>query len=576
MSSVLFLLPLHCTQVHGNSPVRVPWSSQGFGADGPWPAVEVTLGQDQSVNLFPGRTFQDLQPRRRHGFSGGIAWTPRPDEYMLGMDVQPVGGMLSTHRMWLDAMTVNDRASATVPRTSPVLVDGLMTAYPGGQWYPLSAGCLGIGPPGAVNQSFSNDGSYPTNASLVPGVLWEQGDIPSNSFGMHIGSASRRAEVAGSLLFGGYDPNRVVGPVLVGDGSFQDTITLRDISIQVVQGASPFDHFTSEQRGLLIRDDVAASTSGLPVRVDGCSPYLTLPKPTCDAIAAHLPVRYDDALGLYLWDRASPRYPLIVSSASVLTFSLFAASNTDVVTIRIPFAHLNLTLTPPLADVPTPYLPCFTGGQGHHVLGRAFLQDAFLGANWHREKWFLAQAPGPNVQSSPRAERIEDEAETVEAGDNDWETSWEGAWTALTEEEVERSRESEGVMPGRESESPVPLPESSDGVNNDEGGDESDESDDDDGGGDLSTGALAAIGTGAAVGALVVIGGGTALFFWRRRQKTKKKKKRRQGQGLQNSEGPSWPVSSNDVKGPLTPATELHGYSLPRVHPRPPPQELPA
>ncbi|KAL2754264.1 hypothetical protein ACRALDRAFT_2021095 [Sodiomyces alcalophilus JCM 7366] len=571
--------------VHGNSnsPVRVPWSSRGFGADGPWPAVEVTLGRDQPVNLFPGRTFQSYvlsdeychrnaslschaatagtyNPDQGRGSSGGIFWTPNPNHFMLGMDVQPVNDISTAQRMWLDTMTVNDRAA--VSNASLVLVDGLMAAYPGGQWFPLSAGCLGLGGPSAVNQSFTGDNTYPVNASLVPGALWDRGDIPSNSFGMHIGSAGR-PEVTGSLLFGGYDPNRVVGHVLVGDGSFHDSITLRDISIQVIRGASPFDDFASEQTGLLVRDTdhFAAATSGLPVRIDGCSPYLTLPKATCDAIAAHLPVRYHDALGLYLWDQDSPRYPLIVSSASVLTFSLFAASNADVVTIRIPFAHLNLTLAPPLADVPTPYFPCFTGGQGRHVLGRAFLQDAFLGANWNRERWFLAQAPGPNVQSSPRSEPIGDEDETVEPGDNDWETSWEGAWTVLTEEDVEGPRESGETMPmpGRESESPVHLPSPSGGHEEEtlEGGS----------GSDLSTGALAAIATGAAVGALVVGVGGAALFFWRRR-------KRRKTGAPGGSGEPNW-ADRLGGKGSSTPATELHGDSLVRAAPGPPPQELP-
>ena len=36
------------------------------------------------------------------------------------------------------------------------------------------------------------------------------------------------------------------------------------------------------------------------------------------------------------------------------------------------------------------------------LLGRSFLQSAFLGANWDTDSMWVAQAPGPNVQSNAR------------------------------------------------------------------------------------------------------------------------------------------------------------------------------
>lgn len=174
------------------------------------------------------------------------------------------------------------------------------------------------------------------------------------------------------------------------------------------------------------------------------------------------------------------------------------------------------------------------------------------------------QALGPNVQSSLRAEPIGDDDETVEPGDNDWETSWEGAWTLVIEDDVATSRESEGVTipevgPEREFECPVPLSEPSEDHDGETSGGKS--------GSSLSTGALAAIATGASAGALVVVGAGAAFFFWKRRQK-----KGRQDPG--DSGNANRAKRADDAKGPPNPVTELHGDSRVRVDPVPP-QELP-
>ncbi|EPS26326.1 hypothetical protein PDE_01262 [Penicillium oxalicum 114-2] len=51
------------------------------------------------------------------------------------------------------------------------------------------------------------------NGTSVPGAIYEQGEIPSYSFGMHIGSPS--LHIPGSLYLGGYDQKRAIGEVSV-------------------------------------------------------------------------------------------------------------------------------------------------------------------------------------------------------------------------------------------------------------------------------------------------------------------------------------------------------------------------
>ncbi|KAK0750706.1 hypothetical protein B0T18DRAFT_339842, partial [Schizothecium vesticola] len=277
-----------------------------------------------------------------------------------------------------------------------------MLAYPDGTRYPLFAGCLSPGAPD-VNQTFGrgdDSNAGPINGTIIPWHLANTAITPSSSFGLHLGSAVASARVPGSLHWGGYDRNRVVGPVLTIDGDLSTPILLKDISLTTIRGASPFPSGAKSIPDLLSPNNATlAAAPGLPVLLDPCSPYLTLPPSVCANIASHLPVMFSPRLGLYLWDVASPSYLPLVSSAAALSFTLLGRDNTRPLTIHVLFSHLNLALTAPLSPTgaPVPYFPCFTGGAS--VLGRAFLQDAFLGAVWEKPgRVWVAQAPGSNIQ----------------------------------------------------------------------------------------------------------------------------------------------------------------------------------
>lgn len=432
-------------------PIAMTWSDSTFGPDGPWPAVEVVIGNQQRIAMYPGREFQTFlltsdycdsnrsiscdatraglynveeSELSQSGSDGFIQYQPGPD-FMLGLKVS---GEDATS--WVDNI---DLGGTIVPNVSMALLGKSFMEYPDGSYYPLTAGCLGLGAPKTVNQSFSNHLGPAYNASLIPGWLWSQDTLSSNSFGMHIGSASPKMD--GSLYFGGYDKNRVVGDILTGSEDYTKEITLKDISINVVDGASPWSY--PSKGGLLASGNRSITSGGLDVSVDGCTPYMSLPKSTCDALAAELPLTYNEDLGLYFWKKDDPKYSQIVNSASALEFTFLGGSNTQNVSISVPFCHLNLTIEPPLVPEKRQYFPCYTGSD-KYVLGRAFLQDAFVGANWGSSTWWLAQAPGPNIPTSSVVE-IADGDTTIQKSTNDWKESWSGSWKALTPEEVSGS-----------------------------------------------------------------------------------------------------------------------------------------
>ncbi|RKK87759.1 hypothetical protein BFJ69_g511 [Fusarium oxysporum] len=489
------------------TPREVKWTDDTFGPDGPWRAVSIRMGNEESsIGLYPGSAWESWLIQDRYcrkgtcfaskagtydnssGTQGGIQMPADLSGFMLGLDLKGNPATRHLDRMWLNG--------AIVENVSLALLESQKIKYPGGQTSPFFAGCLSLGGRRAINQSFSQDDGPAINASLVPGWMWEHEWTRSSSFGMHIGSV--QPDISGSLWFGGYDQNRVIGEVLNMNGGPRDGITLRDIAIDVIGTKSPFE-FNSKD-GLLANGNSSIGGS-LKVLVDGCSPYFTLPRSTCDSIAAHLPVRFNKDLGLYIWDTKSDRYKEIINSASALSFSFISNSNTDPIKIRVPFMHLNLTLSAPLSDKPTPYFPCHSNGKDQYVLGRAFLQDAFVGANWHPDidTWWLAQAPGPNIQATPNVVSIGEKDKTVSKGGNDWKVSWSGVWD---------DQQAPSSTPTADS-----TDKKGDTKGNEEGSKEDDQEDDKVG---MSVGAKAGIGAGIAA---AVIAAGVGVFLcWRRRR----------------------------------------------------------
>ncbi|KAI2780594.1 acid protease [Daldinia loculata] len=504
--SFLFYLAVFRLIKADTKPIAATWSSSTFGPDGPWPAIEVTMGSEQKISIYPGREFQTFLLTSDYcnqnttipcyanqaglyneaksqvdntGSTGSIQYQANPD-YMQGVEV--LGEMTKS---WIDTM---EFGGTTIENVSLSLLSESYMAYPNGQWYPLTVGCLGIGAPATVNQSFSNDYGPLINASLAPGYLWSHNITASNSFGMHIGSANPR--MPGSFYFGGYDQNRIVGDVLTYSDDYTKDITLKDISIKVIDGSSPWNF--ESLGGLLAADNSSITSGGVQVSVDGCSPYLSLPKSTCDAIAKNLPVTYNEGLGLYFWKTDEPKYSQIINSASVLEFVFTGDSNTKNVSISVPFRHLNLTLTAPLIDKPTQYFPCYTGPARIYTLGRAFLQDAFIGANWGTKSWWLAQAPGPNIPG-PSVVELAD-GDSIKASSNDWQESWSGSWTALKPSDIESSATVSPPTATNTAAQETAAPAAG-----------------------LSTGAKAAIGVCVGVAGLALIAA-LAFFFLRRRK----------------------------------------------------------
>ncbi len=305
-------------------------------------------------------------------------------------------------------------------------VSSLTAALPNGTTYPLTVGSLSLG----AWLDVQTWGQY--QGLTIPGYLADTNRTTSNSFGLHYGSAL--LGLGGSLVFGGYDQSRVLGDVgsfdLGANGSM--ALELMDIGLGTEKGISPFN--ATSASGLL---KLNASEKSIPTTINPLVPYLFLPTNTCAAIANFLPITYIPDVGLYKWNTADPTYHKVLSAPTYLDFVFQSAgSSGGNLSIKVPLQLLNLTLEAPIVSTPERYFPCrpydpTTPTHDPFLVGKAFLQAAFIGMNWDLQKFFVAQAPGPGVGQSQILE-IGSKAISIDANPiSNFYTTWTGHWTPI-------------------------------------------------------------------------------------------------------------------------------------------------
>ena len=287
--------------------------------------------------------------------------------YELPLGTQALLGYRGNARAGYDTITLGWQGYG-LPSLAHQVVAGIATK----DFY---LGSLGLKPQ-AVNFTTFNDPQPSMLQSLRNGSK-----IPSSSWAYTAGAYYQQPRVFGSLTLGGFDSTRFVP----NNVSFPFGA---DISKDLLVGIRS------------ITSDASSSpllSRGLYAFIDSLVPHIWLPLEVCQA--------FERAFGL-VWSNSSELYLVtedmhnrLVDLNPNVTFTL-GPSLTDggTVDIVMPYGSFDLTAKSPLVRNSTRYFPLKRAqNDTQYTLGRAFLQQAYIIADYDRSNFSVHQALFPST-----------------------------------------------------------------------------------------------------------------------------------------------------------------------------------
>lgn len=133
-------------------------------------------------------------------------------------------------------------------------------------------------------------------------------------------------------------------------------------------------------------------STGLNMSIDSTVSQLWLPRSICDSMAQALGLTYDASTDLYLINSTSRSRLLDLNPEFTFTLAANSSSNTTT-NIVLPYAAFDLQIGLPVYNSSVTYFPIRrAANESQQVLGRAFLQEAYLVVDWERLNFTMAQA----------------------------------------------------------------------------------------------------------------------------------------------------------------------------------------
>lgn len=418
----------------------LPWTtdssnSTGIGLNGPWQAPTIVVngkttplwpGGSSVTELFTKDLGGEYEPSSSARLTGSRA---NSDSWFSSVFVGGgTAGFSYLEKLQIDA-EVPANKNFTVNSTVVAGEKWTVNIKEGSTVQDGAIGILGLGP----TPSRDMDGVVSR-----PGILDQlksAGEIDRRAFSVHMGSVA--LGIPGSLVLGGYDKNRALGPVAAFPMS-QDMplVGLRDV-IMGVETGGPSSFPVSSSGSFWVEPPLeaqfltksAGGEDGAVMTVPNpASPYIYLHPGVCEKIAENLGLKLHEKTGLYLWESSRPgSVEEFLKSPAYLGF-VFSDRTAKNVTFKVPFQLLNLTLKPPVVEKEAAYFPCKSIDSSYRFwqLGRAFLQATFLAVDYDENTFYLAQAPGPKFEQSDvqKFQTAGPETNPIESFRDSWIESW--------------------------------------------------------------------------------------------------------------------------------------------------------
>ncbi|KAJ8106454.1 hypothetical protein OPT61_g9525 [Boeremia exigua] len=213
--------------------------------------------------------------------------------------------------------------------------------------------------------------------------LFEQGSIPSISFGYTAGVQYYDRIYLSSLTLGGYDSSRYIS----NNVSF---VFAPDNERELVVGLAGLTAKTTTQDDINL---IPNGTDDISLAIDTTVAELWLPLAICQAFEETFGLIYDNATQLYLVDDLLHQALKDRDPSVTITLHQPYATN-ETVQIVLPYSAFDMEAQSPYRGLKekTRYFPLRRASdKGQYALGRTFLQEAYLTVDWERERFSVYQ-----------------------------------------------------------------------------------------------------------------------------------------------------------------------------------------
>jgi hypothetical protein len=185
------------------------------------------------------------------------------------------------------------------------------------------------------------------------------------------------------MVFGGYDRSRLEinqGVSIPMPGKQNNTLLIGVNSIRYVpdQDVQQGSH--------------SYTTRGFPAIIDSTFPYLVLPDGICDQFVANFSLAFDRNTGLYTINSTAHEQNVQQNATVSFTISSDPDGSGTPSVINFPYAAFFLEASSPIYTNTTNYFPIRKSSNGIYILGRTFLQEAYIIVDYERANFTVAPA----------------------------------------------------------------------------------------------------------------------------------------------------------------------------------------
>ncbi|MCJ1384348.1 hypothetical protein MMC17_007464 [Xylographa soralifera] len=389
MNSPLVIAPsqgLYVAHRHNpDSSTRASLTTSSDGNDGPWSSFALSVGTPpQTVHVListtapqpwvvvpAGCTQED--PQSCGSSRGGLFYsnesTTWDDAGLYALDTELNLGYNGNGDFGFDTITLGYPGSGV-----PVVEHQILAGIAAKDFYIAT---WGIAPrPTNLTELWNS------TESLIS-TLKRSHQIPSLSYGYTAGAKYRLKEVLASLTLGGYDASKFVSSDLLFDFA-------PDNSRDLVVGIQSITYDISE-----VSHSISGSLLSQPILsfIDSTVSHVWLPIDVCQAFERVFGLVYDPLSELYLVND-SLHESLLAQNPS-FTFRIATDdTSSETVNITLPYASFDQMVTTAYPNVTnsSSYFPLRrAANDSQYTLGRAFLQESYLIADYERSQFSINQ-----------------------------------------------------------------------------------------------------------------------------------------------------------------------------------------